>query len=711
MTITVVSIDQGPFTATGLAQTVDYTFMTLTDDEISVFYDIGAGRVAVDPSFYVVSRDKNVDGSAKEGGSVQISAASISSGASIYLRANPRDDRDLVWSDTGSRLKNLNEEQDRITLRQLIASEQMARAILVEPGATVPSPQSIIESAELLSTYIPQIGLSASPEKFGAVAGSSVSLLIAGANTVALRNALNSGFRIDGNGQVYEYLGELRPNVACRAGNMTLRQRSTDVTLEKSFLIDGVSSGDIILDGIVFDENNLQKSAGMGQASAVQISNCNARVRLRNVEVRNGGGITGIKIVLCPQVQIINPIVRAFTPVYGSQPLDDVCQGIEFSQCTGFVCTGALIRDMAASWPGRPSVFRQYSRGIVTGSCSGGSISGSTIIGIEQGIDISGVNNRDIAVTENQILDAGTWGIKCANFFYNITIQRNLIVRPGGAGITCSAPGTTVGAMPSGVLIQGNTILNPGASGLYPANSDAFGPRGPCGIKISGRDVAQPGFPDGVVMFGNRIVDDQAVKTGVWGIDVQQTNSSAPDLPDSAFPALSNRKMVQEWDNIIEGFIAGRQRGCQYSRVVPGVSGTVSLASGTWTAVPFSGSDIDDTAAMHDPAGAPTRFFAREGGVYAVSATFTHDNNGAGSPAPLRGLRFRRNGGGETDAFGSNQIAAQTTFSPQIAISVPGITLKAGEYLEVEAFQNSGAPIINGLSGSSLTMALVQRGL
>jgi hypothetical protein len=141
MTITVVSIDQGPFTATGLAQTVAYTFMTLTDEEISVFYDAGAGRVMVDPASYVVARNKNIDGSAKEGGSVELSVSAVPAGSSIYIRANPRGDRDLVWSDTGSRLKNLNEEQDRQVLRFLVVQDTLSKNIggMAEAGANAGS--------------------------------------------------------------------------------------------------------------------------------------------------------------------------------------------------------------------------------------------------------------------------------------------------------------------------------------------------------------------------------------------------------------------------------------------------------------------------------------------------------------------------------------------------------------------------------------------
>ena len=146
MTITVTTIDQGPFIATGVEQAINYTFMTLTDGEIAVYTSKGASRVLLDPSVYVVERNRAFDGSAEEGGTVTLNAGSAEVGSSIYLRAAPRDDRDIVWSDTGSRLKNLNEEQDRITLRALVANEVLSRALVVSAGQTPPDPGDLVDS-------------------------------------------------------------------------------------------------------------------------------------------------------------------------------------------------------------------------------------------------------------------------------------------------------------------------------------------------------------------------------------------------------------------------------------------------------------------------------------------------------------------------------------------------------------------------------------
>lgn len=151
MTITVTDIEAGPFVATGAAQTVSYTFMTLTDTEIDVFYDDGHGRVLIDPALHTVIPAKTMTGQRIEGGTVELVAGAAPVGSNIYLVAAPLNTRNIAWSNHGSLLANLNEEQDRDTLRWLVAKSIMDRAVLAAPGQPVPDPQSIIDAAAAIA--------------------------------------------------------------------------------------------------------------------------------------------------------------------------------------------------------------------------------------------------------------------------------------------------------------------------------------------------------------------------------------------------------------------------------------------------------------------------------------------------------------------------------------------------------------------------------
>lgn len=603
-------------------------------------------------------------------------------------------DRFLVIGADG-RLKAVDRPQDFTAL-----DKASVRLDNLAPGAADMLPVTAGLAGAVPQTLALLAGLTVTPELFGAVSG-TVSTFQAIANTVALRNAANSGYAVFGNGRTYSIYGELRPITAARFFWFAIRQMSPDTGLEKTLLLDGVNVGEIVLDHIIVDENNLMKTAGMGQASAIQISQCSAKVRLLNVYVVRGGAITGIKLDQLSDVQVIGGGVRDFAPSFASMPDDDVCQAYSIGQCSNFYIDGYDIKNLVAQYPGRASNAQQWSRGIAIGNCIGGFVGKGRIGNVDQGVDVSGASNDDITVDGPFIYDVGTHGLKAANTFRNIVFQNFTVLRPGADGVAISAPGSTGVVQPSRAVVRNGTIKNPGSNGFLPPSSDAFGPRGAVGIKVSGRSVAQAGYPEGVCIYGMRIIDDQAVKTMVWGIDVNMATAG----PDQAFPALINRLPIQEWDNIIEGAIAGRQRGCQYHRCALAGTGALSIPNNAWTPVPFTATDVDDTAALHDPAGAnPSYVIVREDGVYAASAVFTHDNTATGQ----RGVRLRVNGG--SAVYGSMQISAQTAFSPQVATAPASIPLKSGDRIEVEVFQNSGAPISNSLSNAIFNLVMIQRG-
>ena len=128
MTITVTDLEAGPYVATGATQTVPFSFMSLSDAEVSVIVvtdDLGESPLAAE--MFAVQRNRELDGSPTEGGSVTLSPGAILTGSTFYLRANPSDEQDQRWSDTGSRLRNLNDALDRSTLRHLILKRAVSQ--------------------------------------------------------------------------------------------------------------------------------------------------------------------------------------------------------------------------------------------------------------------------------------------------------------------------------------------------------------------------------------------------------------------------------------------------------------------------------------------------------------------------------------------------------------------------------------------------------
>lgn len=121
MTITVTSIVAGPYPATGGAQNLPFAFKVFTPSEVEVVTGVGSSQVTVDPDLYTVNRNMALDGQVLEGGSIDLQAGAVEAGLVIRAIAKPRMTQEQVWSDTSSRLKNMNEGLDRAALRALRA--------------------------------------------------------------------------------------------------------------------------------------------------------------------------------------------------------------------------------------------------------------------------------------------------------------------------------------------------------------------------------------------------------------------------------------------------------------------------------------------------------------------------------------------------------------------------------------------------------------
>lgn len=185
MTITVVNIVAGPFVATGADMVCPFAFKVFTAGEVEVVY--GTDRTVVDPSLYTVQMNKAIDGQAMEGGSVTLDAEALTVGQEFRVVAKPAKTQELVFSDTGSRLRNLNEVADRATLRALRARYE---------GALEGAGQQLIDLARDAGT------------EAGEIAG-----LAAGAAAAA--NKVDKGF-------------DLIPNALSIVGSFALKSLGTD---------------------------------------------------------------------------------------------------------------------------------------------------------------------------------------------------------------------------------------------------------------------------------------------------------------------------------------------------------------------------------------------------------------------------------------------------------------------------------------------------
>jgi hypothetical protein len=135
-----------------------------------------------------------------------------------------------------------------------------------------------------------------------------------------------------------------------------------------------------------------------------------------------------------------------------------------------------------------------------------------------------------------------------------------------------------------------------------------------------------------------------------------------------------------------------------------------SIPTGTWTPVTFTTEDYDNEATaaylsgtgMHDPATNPSRVVAQTAGSYLVTAIAYFATSSAGA----RGAKLTVNGvvlPNSQILVGANPTATRPTGVPTTNI----ISLSVGDYVELQAFQDSGGALSTtfGTDSGSLLIA------
>lgn len=117
---------------------------------------------------------------------------------------------------------------------------------------------------------------------------------------------------------------------------------------------------------------------------------------------------------------------------------------------------------------------------------------------------------------------------------------------------------------------------------------------------------------------------------------------------------------------------------CQLRRAA-----SLTVSTGTWTAVTFNEADYYDPYGMHSPTSNPTRITIPSGaaGVYLLTATFDW---AGGAPGTLASCRFLV--GGAT-IIGENGVSNNATSG----CASTHWSFSAGDYVEMQVFQNSGS--------------------
>lgn len=129
-----------------------------------------------------------------------------------------------------------------------------------------------------------------------------------------------------------------------------------------------------------------------------------------------------------------------------------------------------------------------------------------------------------------------------------------------------------------------------------------------------------------------------------------------------------------------------------------------SLTSGTWTALTFDITDTDqgnlvNPAGQHSIVTNTTRFTAVWPGQYLLDGAAAFTLNATG----VRGARWAVNGTAVGAGTGSLDQTTAAAFGPSVGAPGQLVFLNIGDFVELQAFQNSGGAL-NTASGSVATI-------
>ena len=118
-----------------------------------------------------------------------------------------------------------------------------------------------------------------------------------------------------------------------------------------------------------------------------------------------------------------------------------------------------------------------------------------------------------------------------------------------------------------------------------------------------------------------------------------------------------------------------------------------AIPHAAWTAIAFNAVDDYDFGAMHDPSTNNTRLTASASGVYQVEALVPWDTSTSGD----RLGRIVKNGS-EHVAYVGQTTTSNSGVTPSTFVSTQ-VFLSAGDYIEVEVYQETGASLDTGVFG------------
>jgi hypothetical protein len=496
-----------------------------------------------------------------------------------------------------------------------------------------------------------------------------------------LIDAMESGYVVDGQGMTYNFEGNLAPAAGSFKGlrNVKLKLQDQDATNRSLYL---QTQTHFILHNALVEGDDDRVTGSIGNTGLIWIDDCE-NFTVDGIRATKGGPGSGVSIQASNSFSLAN--TRVWDMNYDvAAATDDVVQGIWLNNCSDF----SVINPQAFDFTGEIAnvASRRFTRGVVFGGCSRWSLHGGFNRTVDQGLDLTGsVGNEDFTIVGHNAYDSFTYGLKFANTARDGKIIGCTSVLAGGAGFTVSPSdnaGTDDADEAQRLLFLGCRARNPGGSAVY---------SGHCGFSIT-LGAHSTTYPQGIEFRDCEAIDDRG------GSALMKYGA----VNEIVHPAATGFRR-----NVLTNFkSAGHALGASigFHSAFASVIGTSAggVNDSTWTDLDFSGTDVEDTSSMHNPASNANQITVREAGVYEIVGLAAFAANATG----IRGIKLRIDG---TDV---NQTI---THVPAIATAATETTVRTsytvrladGQIVSFRVWQNSGGSLNVNRANSTATVRKV----
>lgn len=519
---------------------------------------------------------------------------------------------------------------------------------------------------------------------------------------VAVKAALESGYIVDGGGLTYAISGTCAPTsiVGLRNANFIQIGNNTSTNMQvlsiiglSNFFIDNVTinMGTNITTLFSDDGNSgLSVKGAHSGLSTTYITN----FRLNNVTVTGNGCGAGIQIRYAKQFIVDGCIVRDRISGSSPDPTNDSQNGIQVVDCANFTLANSQVYNLQTRLGGTPT--RKWTRGFLFAEIRDCTIVGCNSTSVDQGFDFSGaysaadgyIGNRRFAISGCTANDCYTFGFKFAN------------VTRDGLVTGCIANNTST----AGFVFSPSTVAITGFEQYNTQNIDVVGCKvvnvlgngwsgsGAQGFRVQSNPT-YPNYPRAIRFNACNVVDTQAVPTTLNGF-----------ISDSAPISYSATGYDTNIANVTSGCSVGVGVTTPYNGIGPyacTVTGTTtqSIPDASYTFIDWDFEYTDPTG-LHNNSLNNSAITVKAAGWYQIQSQVQFADNITGN----RRIKLFKNG---ITLDRTEAIAAPISGVAAYVVTSILSYLLPGDYIQVQAYQNSGGALDVRVNQSAFSVNLV----